>query len=111
MKNTNLTTLLALGLALTFAVTGCKHKTYKTPLDGNKNGSPTGMEQRLSPGPAIDTSSSVNSSTTPGAIGTATFNLEDYNQNRSAFAANTVHFDYDSSAVRSSEEGNISTVA
>ena len=38
-------------------------------------------------------------------------NPEDFNQDRGTFAANTVHFEYDSSVVKSSEQSNLDAVA
>jgi len=102
MKMMKLTYLLALALAITLADTGCRnHRPVKvTPIPGSR-------------------SSMVGE---PGAGGTmnvgetgggSTASLEDFEgmaKDPSALAAYTVHFAYDSAAVRKSEKSNIQAV-
>src|SRR5213078_2908891 len=49
--------------------------------------------------------------TETGGGPTAEFNLADYNEDRGALAAQTVHFDFDSSVVKSSEQSKVVAVA
>src|SRR5262245_15216903 len=42
---------------------------------------------------------------------TATWDLSNFNADRAALAAYTVHFDFDSSVVKASEKGNVDAVA
>ena len=47
----------------------------------------------------------------PGNYPTSDINLEDYNQDRAALAADTVHFKYDSAVVEDADQANIASVA
>src|SRR5262245_19304306 len=102
MNSLKFAKLLALGLVLTFAAVGCKKKPYGlTPLP--KNGNP----QVASPGPGapIDLQ---NPAVTPGQpIPLSSLNPDDYNQDRAALASETVYFDFDSAAVKSSERSKV----
>lgn len=92
--------LLVFGVALSLVASGCKHKTPTvTPLPNS------GLNGENGPG---------NAGTVPGEMGggpTANFNPDDMAQDRSAFAADIVYFDYDSSAIRPNEESKVSAVA
>lgn len=93
--------LLVLGIALSLVASGCKHKAPTvTPLPGN-----SGLNGENGPGSA---------GTLPSEMGggpTANFNPDDMAQDRSAFAADIVYFDYDSSTIKPSEESKVSAVA
>src|SRR5882672_1717916 len=107
MKSKSLSYLLVLALALTFTATGCKKRpTGITKLPG----SPVNV-----PDPnAADNSNKLNTPDETGSHPQPDFggNLEDkFTFDRAAYAANTVHFDYDSAAIRSSERHNIEAVA
>ena len=115
MKTMKLIYPLAFALAITLASTGCHtHQPVSiTPIPGSpsrmpgddstsdtKNGNPITPE----PVPQVQTPS--------GPIATADgWRVEDMNQDRAALAANTVHFAYDSAAVKSSEQSNLQAVA
>lgn len=92
--------LLVLGIALSLVSTGCnKHKPTVTPLPNS------GLNGDNGPG---------NAGTVPGEMGggpTANFNPDDMAQDRTAFAADIVYFDYDSSAIKANEESKVSAVA
>jgi peptidoglycan-associated lipoprotein len=47
----------------------------------------------------------------PGTTATAEFDLNNYNQDRAALAAYTVHFKFDSSVVQDNEQSNLASVA
>ena len=99
--------LLLLGLALSLIAPGCRKRPGQiTPLPGQHAGlvgneGPSGLE-----------SGKINSE--PAATGggaTAEFNLEDMIQDRAALAAQTVHFDFDSSVVKAAEKSRVDAVA
>ncbi|HEY2330266.1 MAG TPA: OmpA family protein [Verrucomicrobiae bacterium] len=100
---------LALALAATMATTGCKKgQPRTTPLPGSR---------------ATDVSDNNNSSTLPpgnpiepgtGPGTTATTGLDEFEgmtKDPAALAADTVHFAFDSAAIKKSEDANISAVA
>lgn len=108
MKAMKFTCLLVCALALTFAATGCKKKP--TPLT-NLPGQPTGSPKDPGAGEVIGGPSDI--PTGPGTPLPKGFeDIErDYNMDREALALHTVHFDYDSAAIRSSERANVQAVA
>jgi outer membrane protein OmpA-like peptidoglycan-associated protein len=112
MKTIKLTQLLVLALALTLAATGCKKKpTPLTPLPGPP---PTVFRDQgprtLEPGGTLRPSQPGR----PGSYATSdTWSPDDPNLviDTAALAAYTVHFDFDSSVVKSSEQVNVEAVA
>jgi len=111
MKRTTIFNLLVLGLVLMFGVTAC-HKGPKDPtkIPGYNHGvvgnGTSGIMDGGTMPPSIETDS------TTGSIAAADpSSLEGRTQNREMFAANTVHFDLDSAAVKSSETSNLEAVA
>jgi outer membrane protein OmpA-like peptidoglycan-associated protein len=112
MKATKITTLLVVALALTMAGTGCKRKPVNVTDLKNKQyrvgENPNGSEGFKLPGDAPV----IGDPNEPGVKQSTKFaNPEDFNQDRGTFAANTVHFEYDSSVVKSSEQSNLDAVA
>lgn len=112
MKLIKLSVLLALVAAMSFAAVGCKKKpTGVTPLPSRSGAKVPGT------GPYTDnTGSGLGSETgVDSSTGAHTLpGLEDFEgmaMDRAALAAYTVRFAYDSSAVRSSEQGNVDAVA
>jgi peptidoglycan-associated lipoprotein len=111
MNAFKLSNLFAFAVAVSLAGTGCKHKTpppiTRFPnggLTGNNSGDNLGNGGQISGGPG----------TGAGQMGggdLATFNPDDMAQDRSAFAAETLYFEYDSSTIKSGEESKISAVA
>src|SRR5512142_702686 len=93
MKLTKFATLLMIGLALSFAATGCKSKKpTTTPLPGANGPGITGPGSageggKIAGGESVDAR--------PGGGEAATFNPDDFNQDRAALAAQTVYFDFD----------------
>jgi peptidoglycan-associated lipoprotein len=100
---------LAFALAVTLAATGCRHKPVNV----------TRMTQGATPRPATDYNPNTLPSTTP-------MNLDEHPNgipmanpdemygmvpDRAALAAYTVHFAYDSSVIRKSEQANLQSVA
>jgi len=105
MKMMKLTYLLAFALAITLADTGCRnHRPVKvTQIPG----SPSGQVGELGPGGTMAQGGQIQ------AGGGQTASLEDFEgmaKDPAALAAYTVHFAYDSAAVRKSEKANIQAV-
>jgi len=112
---------LTLALAAMLATTtGCRHgfNGKVTGLPGHRDAGVSGDASggnTLTPGTTFDNTpppSSVPSAPmTPGTTPTADINLDNYNQDRAALAAYTVHFKFDSAVVQDSEQANLSSVA
>ena len=100
--------LLVLGVALSLVASGCKHKAPPvTPLPNsglNGNGTENG------PGNA-GALQGGGQTTEMGGGPTANFDPDSMAQDRSAFAADIVYFDYDSSSLKPSEESKLAAVA
>jgi len=110
MKAIKITSLLMVALALTIGATGCKKKPVGvTPIPG------TGTTIRDGEMPPIEGGGKLGS--TDGVIGGGPQNpdlggdLSNFNKDRATLAVYTVHFDYDSSLVKSSEKANVQAVA
>jgi len=123
MKSNSLVSALLVGvMSLTLASTGCKHKPVGTTQLPNQHPAETGGEigGNNTPTPPVPPPPY-----TPGGEGGLTpipinptngipvsgIDLSKYNQDATAFAANTVHFPFDSSAIKKNEEANLKTVA
>src|SRR5262245_49508055 len=107
MKLTKVTCLLAIGLAMLLA-TGCKKTPTKTTyIPGQRPGNVGGLQ----PTDPIQGAGAQNLIDKTGGIPTADWSLDDYTPNREAFAAHTVHFDFDSYVVKSGEKQHVQAVA
>jgi len=116
MKMNQIVFPLALALAATLATTGCKHTPVKitqipgaqprNPNDGNNPGT-------LPPGGALPSDGMGGSGNVPpGGGNTADPTLfENMIKDPAALAANTIHFAFDSAAIKKSEQSNLETVA
>ena len=109
MKMMKLTYVLAFALAITFAATGCKnHRPTKvTPIPTTP-----GATGDQAPGGTLSSSDQMKTSDNTG--GGSTENLktfEDMIRDDAALAAYTVHFAYDSAAIKKSEKANLQEVA
>jgi peptidoglycan-associated lipoprotein len=111
MKTTKLIYPLVLVLVASLAATGCKHKPVGvTQLPGQNPpqvGEP-GAGGTLPPGTPINPGEGVQPGGGPLA-GAEMF--ENMNADRAALAANTIHFAFDSSVIRTSEKSNLAQVA
>ena len=110
MKAIKFSTLLALGLILTLAVTGCHTKrSYFTPIPKKAGGiGGTGPEStesggKLAGGESITGTPDTGIPQGQGHPGWA--------EDRAHFANETVHFAFDSSAVRSEDKSKVEAVA
>jgi peptidoglycan-associated lipoprotein len=110
MKTTRLIFPLVLALAATLATTGCKHKPAGVtqlpgprPLVGENNNLPT-----------LPNTQPINPNENPNANPMGLPPAEEFDNmvaDRAALAADTIHFAYDSSVIRSSEKANLGLVA
>jgi peptidoglycan-associated lipoprotein len=105
MKANSFTTLMALGIALSFIATGCKNPENMETIYGRR----TPPQDITGPGPipgdhvAGDTNGMIAESDTQ--------NHTNWIAHPEQFAADTVHFAYDSSVVRSADKSKVSEVA
>src|ERR1041385_4802507 len=105
MKLLKLSTLLVLTLALSVG-TGCKRNKNIPVTDLGKPAN-SGLS-----GGALGNAGSLPSSEVPiGGGELATFNPDDMAQDRSAFAAQTIYFDLDSTTIKTSEHTKLEAVA
>ena len=108
MKVLRLVNPIALSIALAFTAVGCKHKG-PPPVTRFGNGGLNGTEG--GPGSSGTLGSEGLNGAPMGGGPTANFNPDDMAQDRTAFAADTVYFDFDSAAIRGTEESKIAAVA
>jgi peptidoglycan-associated lipoprotein len=105
MKTMKLIYPLAFALALILAATGCKHQPVKvTPMPGSQTGAPND----LGGGGTLTSNGGAQTG------GGSTANLDEFEnmiEDRAALASYTVHFAYDSAAVKKSEQSNLEAVA
>ncbi len=111
MKATKITTLLVIALALTMAGTGCRKKPVGVTDLKNKqyrvgDGEMPGGGRITDGQPTIDTTGFGTEQKPKDFIAAGNFNV-----NATALAAHIVHFDYDSSVIKSNEKGNVQAVA
>src|SRR5512141_1541721 len=110
MKLTKLSLLFSIGVMLAIAATGCKNPKYGvTPLGDRAATSGSGQGQ-LPGGGMLPPGENPQSQPGFGGGEAATFNPDDFNQDRAALAAQTVYFDYDSSSIRPSEQSKLDAV-
>ena len=97
MKTMKLIHLLAFALAITLAATGCKHKPVRVtqiPRGGEGMVSDAGLGGTIGGGPT-----------------TGLGEFEGMAMDRDALAAYTIHFAYDSAAIRQSERSSLQVIA
>ena len=108
MKLMKLTSLLVVALVLTSGVTGCKKKIHgPTPLPSPRTGS--GGDSATERTGTYDPGSQGQNE--PKPMSSEFGDLSNYNLDRATLAANTVHFTYDSAAIRASEQPHVEAVA
>ena len=117
MKMNRIVFPLALALAATLATTGCKRTPVKTTIiPGSQPGMVGGGDNNagtLPPGGAISGGDGLGSGNVPpGGGGTAGLDTFDGMIKDSAtLAANTIHFAFDSAAIKKGEKDNLVAVA
>lgn len=108
MKVLKIANLCALSAALALTSVGCKHKGPPVTKLGNSGlaGSDTG------PGSSgtLD-NGGLNGGAPMGGGNTSDINPDNMNQDRNAFSADIVYFDYDSASIKGTEESKLSAVA
>jgi peptidoglycan-associated lipoprotein len=98
---------LALAMAVVLATAGCKHTTGK--LTKLNSGPAATQVNDSGPGPSLPYNPDVNSG--GGGIPLSTDTYNGMKQDRAALAAYTIHFAYDSAAIRKSEQASLQSVA
>lgn len=113
MKAIKLTSVLLLALAITMVGTGCRKRPVDITPIKERNAIVRPGENDMTGLQPIDPNAGANGTDNlgGGAQSTKFANPDDFNQDRSTLAANTVHFDYDSSVVKAAETGNVEAVA
>jgi peptidoglycan-associated lipoprotein len=127
MKLAKLAYLLTAGLTLSLAVVGCKKGLDKTTqIPGNKYGTPTDSAaagprdsappRDVPPSTPFNPPRNPDTTSTDAPIKTEgipqnTVDRSSWKQDREAFAAQTVYFDYDKSNIKPSEVGKLEEVA
>jgi peptidoglycan-associated lipoprotein len=115
MKTNQIIFPLTLALAALLATTGCKHAPVGlTRLPGQEPGavSDNNANPTLPNTNPINTDANPNSGPGTGPIATTgDWDPSDMVRDPAALAANTIHFAFDSAAIRDSESANISAVA
>ena len=106
MKLNKLAYLLVVALVMTGGVTGCKKKPgHTTPLP-NPNPNRSGDNPTEPPAGTFDPNNPGGSVPLP-----TDFDPDHMTQDRVTLAPHTVHFAYDSAAIRSSEQAHVEAVA
>ena len=107
MKLTRLTTILTLGLILSFAAAGCKHKTpgtTKLPYGGpGTTGEPSPGPGATMPGQPTELAGGIPSNPAGSHDG--------WVPHADILKADTVHFAFDSSVIRPEEQSKVAAVA
>lgn len=126
MKQTVFVKLFTLLLVVGIGSVGCKHKPGTvTPVPSPKAGKPTSGNGQfgVEPGKGTTADTTTEAGTKPlpptgddpnitgQGVRQASFNVEDYNQDRATLASDTVYFDLDSSTIKSGEKPKIEAVA
>jgi peptidoglycan-associated lipoprotein len=109
MKVSNLSHLVLFALIVSLPAVGCRKKPASlTPLPGARAG------QVPEPGPAGSIGQDKNPQAVPEPTGIPSNNPDSHKgwlENAEMFKADTVHFDFDSSVVKSGEKGKVAKVA
>jgi len=103
-------------MALAAGMTGCKHKPYLTPIPNG--GGPPQATTPANPSTGVENGGAVNP--TPPPISTSNIPLdtgrytpifETGNKDPEKFRADTIYFDFDSTAIKASEQSKLQEVA
>jgi peptidoglycan-associated lipoprotein len=113
MKLNQIVFPLALALAATLATTGCKHTPMKTtPIPGPVANNVTDNNNPNTLPNANPINPDANPNSIPGTTPTAGLDTFDgMIKDPAALAADTIHFAFDSAAIKKSEDANLATVA
>jgi len=115
MKLKNLFHLMLLVCIVTMTGTGCRHKKTPpvTPLPNGSSSSLTkgSNSKDLDSQPALGTTPSDVTSNPSGISATDASQYDNYTPHPEILQAQTIHFDFDKSAIRSSDESKLEEVA
>ena len=109
MKMNPIVFTLAMAMAVTLATTGCKHTPLKVTQIPGSQANPVGGDtsgNTLPAGNALGNDNKVGGGDTAGLD-----MFEGMRKDPAALAANTIHFAFDSAAIKKSEQANIASVA
>ena len=109
MKSAKFASLLAISVVVTLVATGCKHKPPPITHLPNSGLNGNGENANLNNGNALE--GNAGGPVAMGGGDTANFNPDDMQQDRTAFQADIVYFDYDSSTIKSGEQSKLEAVA
>src|SRR2546427_4585483 len=108
MKLSKLSNVTLFGLMLAVSAVGCKKKPgYLTPLPGAR----TGQVGDIGSAAALGTGEKSAESGLAGIKSNEPGSHQGWNENAELFKPDTVHFDFDSSVVKSGEKGKVAKVA
>src|SRR5579871_6347714 len=109
MKVLRIANLCALSAALALTAVGCQHKRPEVTKLGNSglNGSDNGPDN----GGKLGNGDGLNGGAPVGGGNTSDINPDNMAQDRNAFSADIVYFDYDSAAIKGSESSKLDAVA
>ena len=110
MKLTKFTTLAVIGISMMVSVSGCrKNPEYMTRIPGGRIGKPVDN----SPAPPLNAGDQLGSQTNKDFGGYPMSNIDRSNwvAHAEILQADTVHFNYDSSVVKSSEKPLVTAVS
>lgn len=107
MNVKNWLNLMMLVAALMFAATGCKHKSLMTPLPNS--GTKGGGDSAITPAPPVNPGGDVGSSTTGIPLGQGHPGWQE--DPSMPLKAQTIYFDYDKEAIKTSEQSKLEEVA
>jgi peptidoglycan-associated lipoprotein len=114
MKLNQIVFPLALALAATLATTGCKHTPMKvTQIPGSTGGQVGDVNNQgtLPSAPPLTTDNTGVNSQQGGGSTAALDTFDGMIKDPAALAAYTIHFAFDSAAIKKSEDANLSAVA
>ncbi len=110
MKVTKFTNLLVLGMVLTIAASGCRKKPgYVTNIPPGKTEAPSDLSS-APPLTSADTGTNNPSSTTEHPLPDPA-QRQNWPRDDKFFAAETAHFDFDSSVVKAADKPKVAKVA
>ena len=111
MKMNKLIYPMVIALAVTMATTGCKHQPARvTPLPGPAQ-TGLGEQNSFDTKPITQTDQNPFANTNGNIAQAPLSDFDNMTQDRAALAADTIHFAFDSAAIRSSEDASIQAVA
>src|SRR5690349_10619226 len=110
MKFSKFENVILFSLILAVATAGCKKRPgFLTPLPGARSGQVAGPDSAGPLGPGVKTGDEGPTST--GIKSNDRDSHQGWNENAELFKADTVHFDFDSSVVKSAEKGKVAKIA